>query len=1158
MQKRKDMYKTLKTGFLFFIILVSGKLIASPTLVVTPIVAIPTQVVENTTVSNIKYQIHNASLASTYSVTFDNLSTLGKTFTTTCASLAPGANCTVNIIFQVPSLPAGKTSEFYPHTFFVLGAPQRVPYPISTTIIQSQTSIQPTVNVSLQSPGVCTGTFTVTLTDSSSMAHVYNNVACGNSTLSPALAGANYMAHIDPATVTSGGTYDAPADFSYHLAKAGDAANFVYTLNASVAVNTNLTMPNVGPATSAITCVGAKTYGPHNQAAGTNSFDTMNPGSYTCTAANYTGTDGLTYVAAPTNPYAISSTSAVIAMSFSAKAPTTQHVFTNLTLPNLASGNTVACTLSNATYTYGPHNQAAGNTSFDGDVEDASDYNFSCAPYTVGPDTYSMTSQSNVLIDSTHTTLTGIFSKNAPPGANYPWTDSHVASTANSCMFAVYLGGGSTTSILQISSNPIPDEPLKEMVAAYQLAPVTLAPNCRVKNFPTYMAIGSIGQPPNQTPDPVTTQLIALKIDSSFHYEGNGSGDRGCFWDDTNCPNHYTPQVDALATQEAQVKTATGKALVNGTAFYTIDYSDGAYAILQDTENDTNLTAHLYNLMYEAYRMEHQFSQGNPMVILLNADATEPFQNCSVFNCATAWKPGIFQSGGHVVSSPNLQTDVFAAIDRMVAQGYLTSGNATAMKADFTTNAIATPPVASGRTVPGLPEIVLSNSWIIKYLGPNVAFGYGNNEYDSANELLPPSGTQTCETASFEWLHCIQHLGYSPSQLQSAVQFEAQKYANYLKDMNLVGTPAGNYKPDFLFFDRYERDVSPAYVSNGFLMNGPDWDLYTYYITQINALTGNLPWTYWQMGGATMHIASSLTWYQKLFAYVKNLFVNEGAAKNDQVDYLAPKAQVGQHKNIKVNLKDTALINVTLAAPSTTGAVQITMQDWDPTGPTPPVDKQHTYTHNVTNGTSMYDNMFYATGEWAHSYWLIGATYVGSDGKTYYAQCVNPYGLGKNTPAFSVSYAYPVPLTTSSWTPNIGTNTPSITISGSCYSYTANLKPGQSQPFVGAAVPGVYSSTGASYTGTDGATYFWVTQLPTTVNQTGNNNILVAYGRLADTFGNWFFGTPGFHNDFSNIDPNQSLNYVVFTPTMNSDVYYTKNSNVKNAIDYLKLTSASP
>jgi hypothetical protein len=104
----------------------------------------------------------------------------------------------------------------------------------------------------------------------------------------------------------------------------------------------------------------------------------------------------------------------------------------------------------------------------------------------------------------------------------------------------------------------------------------------------------------------------------------------------------------------------------------------------------------------------------------------------------------------------------------------------------------------------------------------------------------------------------------------------------------------------------------------------------------------------------------------------------------------------------------------------------------------------------------------------------------------------------------------------------------------------------------------VYSSTGASYTGTDGATYFWVTQLPTTVNQTGNNNILVAYGRLADTFGNWFFGTPGFHNDFSNIDPNQSLNYVVFTPTMNSDVYYTKNSNVKNAIDYLKLTSASP
>jgi len=153
-------------------------------------------------------------------------------------------------------------------------------------------------------------------------------------------------------------------------------------------------------------------------------------------------------------------------------------------------------------------------------------------------------------------------------------------------------------------------------------------------------------------------------------------------------------------------------------------------------------------------------------------------------------------------------------------------------------------------------------------------------------------------------------------------------------------------------------------------------------------------------------------------------------------------------------------------------------------------------------------------------------------------------------------------LTTTSWAPNIGTNHPSVTLVGPCYTYTANLTPGTTQPFLPSVVPtsanSYYLATGASYTGTDTITYFFISQLPMAVSQSGTNNMFVAYGRLADTFGNWFFGTPGFHNDFSNIDPNQSLNYVPFTSSMNNNVYYTKNSGVKNVEDYLKLTSASP
>jgi hypothetical protein len=1124
---------------------------AGPDLTLTGINPLPAQSVSGSLITGVTYNLHNNNPTDTFPITFGSLNNDGVKYTTTCGSLTPGSDCLLTLSIQIQTLNPGEPYRLWSHPFFIYGAnnPKKLPAMLVTTIIPSAATIAPTSNITFSDSGTCIGTYTVTLTGADSVAHEYDSVVCGISTLSPALPGGTYNAHIAPSSVASGiDTYDAPVDFSYHLAVAGDKANFVYALDKSLGVSTNLTMPNAGPAKSDIRCTGTPgTYGPHSQGAGTSSFDTMKPGIYTCTATNYTGTDAKNYTPTLFNPYTISSGSLVIAITFTAVPPVTQHVTTALTLPNLATGGTVACTVEDVANTYGPHNQPAGTASFD-QVADASDYSFSCAPYTVGADTYSMTAQTNVVIDISHTVLTGVFSKNAPPGTSYDWHVSHLSDTVTANMFAVWLGGGSTTSVIRISSNPPPDAPLVADVNAYELSPVAIQTSAYVKEFPHTLSIGSIGE---DTSD-VTNQLKTIKLQTAFHYEGNGSGDRGCFWDQVGCGNAYTPQVDALAAQEAAVKTATDNQMVNGTAFYTIDYSDGASAILLDTENDVNLTAHQYNLMYEAQRMEYQYGQGNPMVLLMNPDATEPFQNCGVYNCATAWKPGIFQSGGHVVSIPNLQADTDAAIDRMVTKGYLTSGQAVTMKADLVSSGILIPPVSSGRTVPGLPEIVLTNSWEIKYLAPHIAFGYGNNEYDSANTLLAPAGQPAWETASFDWLHKIQHTGLTHDKVVAGIQFEAQKYANYLKDMNFVGNAAGNYKPDFLYFDRYERDVSPGYVSSGFLMNGPDWDFYTLYISDIETLTGDLPWAYWQMAGSTIHVKSS--WYEKLWSNVKLFFTKTIVYNTTYVNnYLKNKNILDA--SIK-KLTDTVPVNVTLTAPNLGSTVSITMQDWSPTGQTPAIDQQHTYTHAVAPGTSVFDSMYYAAQEWAHSYWLVGANYTGG-GHTYWPQCVNPYSIGKNTPAFSISYAYAVALLSTSWSPHIGSNTPSITIQGNCYNYTANLTPGDAQAFLNAVVPDAYIATGASYLDGDTA-YFLITGSPYTVNQIGANDMSLAYARFADTYGNWFFGTPTLNNDFSNVDVDQSLNYVPFTATMNNSVYYTKNAGVKDEIDYLKLTNASP
>lgn len=1102
-------------------------------LTITGINPLPPQVVAGSTIPGLTYNLHNNNTTDTFPITFSGLNSGGLSYTTTCGNLAPGGDCTITI-----SLVVTQTLGLWTHPFYTYGAhePVKLPYVLVTTVVPGGSAIAPTVNVVEAAGSNAAITFTITFTGSDGIPHEYDNVGLGVSTLSPSLAPGTYTAHIAPPSYTDGGfTWNAPADAPYHLAQAGDKATFNYTKDNKFQAKTNLTMPNVGSATSAITFTGpAGTFGPHDQGAGISNFDMIPPGTYTVTAANYTGTDAQVYIAALNNPYQLKVGTDTVALTYAAKAPSTEHVHTVITAPGLAAGATVAITLANGSQTYGPHNQAAGDTAFDTMVDGS--YDLTCAPYTVGPDTYACTPADPYVIDSTHVSVPIVYVKQAPPGTNYDWHVSHVSSLASSNMFAVWLGGGSTTGVIKISSNPEVDTNLVAWVTAYELAPVTIPTGAYVKHFPHYVSMGTILE---NNPG-VTTQLSAIKLQSGFHYEGNGSGDRGAFWDG---PGGYTPQVDDLATQEKAVFTASGNQMTNGVAFYTIDYSDGFTAIIADTENDTNVTAHQYNLMYEAQRMEYQYGQGNPMVLLLNPDATEIFQNCGVYNCPTAWKPGIFQSGGHVIAIPNLQADTNAAIDRMVTKGYLTSGQATAMKNDLTTSGILTPPVASGRTVPGIPELVLTNSWIIKYLATDVPFGLGNNEYDSANPLLAPAGQPAYETASFDWLHKIQHSGLSPEQVQTGIQFEAQKYANFMKDMNFVGNLAGLYKPDFLYFDRYERDVSPGYVPSGFLMNGPDWDYYTLYINDIEALTGNLPWAYWQMGGATLHTASANYTHHTL----KKHRVNQNGK------WVAHHAAAHHHKvKLKSKVGDTIPVSITVDAPNLTGTVSLTMQDSQP-----PATPAHTYTHSVGPGTSVFDSMYYVPNQWATSYWAVGANYTGSDGKIYWPVCENPYSLGKNTPAFSLSYRFPVALTTTSWTPHVGSATPSITIEGGCYTYTQNLAPGTTQPFMAAVVPDTYSATGASYA--DGTTsYFFVPQLPLVIPQTGATNMFVAYGRLGDTFGNWFFGDAALNNDMSNLDPDQSFNFIPFTATMNNSVYYTKNSGVKNAMDYLKLTNAAP
>ena len=876
-------------------------------IVVKPINPIPSQSVEGTVISNIKYQIKNINFTDSYQITFSDLNAVaGKTFTTTCGTLAPSASCDLNITFTVPTLPSGVTSEFYPHTFFILGAGDRVPWSLSTTIVQPQPNIYPTFNIGLSDSSSCTGdTFTVTLTPTTGTPTVYNNVPCGASSPTPSLTGGTYTVGVTPSQISNGPhTYDSPASFSYHLAKQGDTANIIYQLNQDVHVDTDITAPQLGSNTVLISCSGVKSYS-NNQQDNKHFFANMQPGQYTCTAANYNGTDGKKYTPTMSNPYTINNSSSEIIIAYASLPPTSTDVKTNLTMPNRPAGQVSACTISDPLNSYSC-NQAAG-ISHCAQVVTATDYTFNCANYTVGSDVYAMPTQTNVTINPSSNTLTGVYSKLAPPGANYNWQTGHLAELAAANVFLVDLGGGSTTSVINISTNPPKNPWLISRVNAYiNGTPTPRLSTAAVQGFPSYIAIGTVSEPGANIDD----QLKTLKMDSTFHYVGNGSGDRGCYVDgptavdpscnetDGNNPSlAYDPLVDAMSAQAADVTTATGHNLIAGIVFYTIDFSDGAYAITQDLLDD-NLTKHFYNVAYEAIKMQEKITSGTKMVLFLNPDSIWPFQNCSQWNCPIMWKPGISQDTiNKVITLPNLQKDLNTAIDRLAMKGLITTTQATNFKAQLVSDGILTPPPTSGRTVAGLPEYVLAQNWMLKNITTTLPFGWGLNVYDNNNPLLTPGGVvPKWATGSATWIHYVNHAGLSPTAnlknkkysadsipanhswlvrhamiykgavlnyfglsalpttVPAAIDLEAQKAANYMKDMNMVGNLAGLYKPDFIYFDKYERDPITSEISDGWAWNGVDWDSYLMYIKDIDGYVANLPVAIWQIPGASIQV----------------------------------------------------------------------------------------------------------------------------------------------------------------------------------------------------------------------------------------------------------------------------------------------------------------
>lgn len=877
---------------------------ALPTYTITPITPLPATVEINDLINNIVYNIHNNDNV-TRTVGFQDLTSNNITYTTTCANLASGSDCHLNLIFTAPSTP-----QQFNQWFGVTGGTSTVGKWLQSNIVSSPSSVSVDAAISLDTAATTASTFTVTMTDlSTSTPYIFENVPFGASTLSPSIPPDQYSVVIQPSTVTGSdsSTYDAPASYNTYINGQSHSVSFVYSKEQTYSVGTLINAPFVTSTVLIDLSNSSHSYS-HHQVNGTSFYDNMYPGSYTLSAANYVGSDGQTYTASLNNPR---------------------------------------------------------------------------------------------VIDPTHLTVTITYTPVIPPSGDNNWHISHLTNLSDDNIFMVDWGGGSTTSQLQISTQPSPNPKLISDTAAYEADPIAIGVHADVKNFPDYIAMGSV----SENSPTVTTQMEAQQIDTNFHYEGNtGDGNAGCAFDNSagyhvamsagsgsvatipagtynlvsdyyiysdtffvklfhkvesffikllnisgSTPNSvhyykasliitntsglnyniaatfvettsditngadvslvkqytfpanaivtytqsaphigsivtppninlnidgicgsvwytsgsYTPQVDGAAAQAETVRTSNNHNLIAGLVLYTTRNSDSYSNIYDDVTNDYSVTFYLYNLLYEAYRMQYQYTTNNvDMILLLNPDSTVIFQGCTQYYCPIVWKSGITQDTvNQIVKMPNLLADANSAIDRMVAKNYMTSGNAASLKALIVSSGILTPPSGSGRTVPGMPEYYLLHNLIVRTIAPNVPFGYGQNIYDNSNPLMavgtPPVVGAPWETASTSWIHKVNHLGYNSDTVTAAINFESAKYAQFIKDMHYAsysGDSFAAYAPDFIYYDIYERDPIPGEVGSGRAMNGVDLDTYFAYISQIDSLTNNQPMAIWQIPGSSLQV----------------------------------------------------------------------------------------------------------------------------------------------------------------------------------------------------------------------------------------------------------------------------------------------------------------
>ena len=366
------------------------------------------------------------------------------------------------------------------------------------------------------------------------------------------------------------------------------------------------------------------------------------------------------------------------------------------------------------------------------------------------------------------------------------------------------------TESLAVSKNVLPvksDLSKKENDTALSL--VTLPNSLRVKGWKDYLSMGTV------TDDSVTQSgyIAESGVDAIFKYAGNGAGDRGRVIDPI-----YTIKTITLAREAEKI---TGKRVLPVMVVYTANSSGGGLSEA-DILNYNNLVKHFRVLIRIASTMQSQkeSTHQSPASIVLNPDLFGEWQKST--------QNGGFYSvycGGidDVSCSEPKDIDIVKALNEAIdlERDYRYGFREGDLKSVYDLESLKDD--ISEKISNDIFGWVEAQNFVIKQFAPDVSFGWVVNLWNPGTAL---------------WVHDEYPSAEEPAD--SVVDF-----------MNFIGAYNNEYRPDFLAFDKYERDgFSPAgrpYYAFG----AREWKNYLYYVKNITDSI-NTPAMLWQIPGGHM------------------------------------------------------------------------------------------------------------------------------------------------------------------------------------------------------------------------------------------------------------------------------------------------------------------